>query len=341
AMAYNQSAEYRKFFTTSLSHTSVFSNANAASDEEVVVEFTLAWDPYWDFVGRFGTPNQQAGAYQVRDSALVHQERLRTGPAANFRTAQDVEAVHTGHTHHNIGIGHGNARDFGRLVTATRQVGAQEVEQAARTAADTARADGRRTAHALIQRKLDQLAGVQGEPFGLDVIDDADPGQVSDEVVTVPGVVEPADAEGLLAGLSGLSVAELLVAVGLLPVGVRRWLAGRAGFVGGVRSRLSVGEFAEFGARLLVVVPGGSVRPVSARWEAGAQVARMFRDGEVVSRLLASGAVVVVLPQDVALGSVGSFVGLGGVGGRGLDELRGAQSGLVAVIAEENLLGER
>ncbi len=41
AMAYNRSDEYRKFFTTSLSHTSVFENANAASDSEAVVEFTL------------------------------------------------------------------------------------------------------------------------------------------------------------------------------------------------------------------------------------------------------------------------------------------------------------
>ena len=60
AMAYNRSDEYRKFFTTSLSHTNVFSNANAASDTEVVVEFTLPWNNYWAFAGRFGTPNQRA-----------------------------------------------------------------------------------------------------------------------------------------------------------------------------------------------------------------------------------------------------------------------------------------
>ncbi|MGW0608020.1 hypothetical protein ACWD3O_29420, partial [Streptomyces sp. NPDC002640] len=47
AMAYNRSDQYRKYFTSSLSHTSVFSNANAASDDEVVVEFTLPWDGYW------------------------------------------------------------------------------------------------------------------------------------------------------------------------------------------------------------------------------------------------------------------------------------------------------
>ncbi|WP_330113837.1 hypothetical protein [Streptomyces sp. MUM 178J] len=339
AMAYNQSAEYRKFFTTSLSHTSVFSNANAASDDEAVVEFALPWDGYWGFVGRFGTPNQQTGAYQVRDSALVHQERLRTGAAANFRTREDVDAVVTDRTHHNIGIGHGNVRDFGRLVTTTRQVPAQEVDQAAQTALTAVREDGRRAAHALVQQKLDRAAGVHGEPFGLEG-EDAD-GLISEVAVDVPEAVRPPDAEALLAELSALAAPELLDRLSLLPVGHRRWLAGQSEFVEQVRSRLSLEDFAGFAARLLVVVPGGSARPVSARWEAYAQVARMLRDPDAVTRLLGSRASVVVLPLDVPLSAVSSFAGLHGVDGRGLDELRGAQSGLVAAVAEENLLGEQ
>ncbi|WP_166028661.1 hypothetical protein, partial [Streptomyces chilikensis] len=166
AMAYNRSDQYRKYFTSSLSHTSVFSNANAASDDEVVVEFTLPWDGYWAFVARYGTPNQQPGAYQVRDSALVHQERLRTGAAANFHDPQDVTDVVAGRTHHNIGIGHGNAKAFAKLVTGRRVVPAGEVDAAAQAAADDVRTELRRLAFDLVDRKLAaaQERGVQGEP---------------------------------------------------------------------------------------------------------------------------------------------------------------------------------
>ncbi len=157
AMAYNRSDEYRKFFTTSLSHTSVFSNANAASETEVVVEFTLPWNNYWAFAGRFGTPNQQTGAYQIRDSALIHQERLRTGAGANFRSTQDVDTVMADRTHHNIGIGHGNAREFASLVTARRQVPPGEVAQAATDALEDARQARQPAIDALIQQQLAPL----------------------------------------------------------------------------------------------------------------------------------------------------------------------------------------
>ncbi len=340
AMAYNRSDQYRKYFTSSLSHTSVFSNANAASDDEVVVEFTLPWDGYWGFVARYGTPNQQAGAYQVRDSALVHQERLRTGAAANFHDPQDVTDVVAGRTHHNIGIGHGNARAFAGLVTGRRVVPADEVDAAAEAAAGDVRAELRQLASDLVDRKLAaaQGRGVQGEPFGLE--DAAPGGAVSDAVVPVPEAVEPPTARALTSGLSALPVPELLEAVSRLSPEHRRWLAGQEEFVASVRERSSVAEFAQFGARLLVVVPGESARPVSARWEAYAQVARMLQDPDAVAQLLTSGASVVILPQDVPLGAVSSFAGLHGPDGRGLDDLRGAQSGLVAAVPEENLLGE-
>ncbi|WP_206283081.1 hypothetical protein, partial [Streptomyces chilikensis] len=198
----------------------------------------------------------------------------------------------------------------------------------------------RRLAFDLVDRKLAaaQERGVQGEPLGPQ--DAAPGGAVSDAVVPVPEAVEPPTAEALMTGLSALPTPELLEAVSRLSPEHRRWLAGQDKFVTSVRNRSSVDDFAQFGARLLVVVPGESARPVSARWEAYAQVARMLRDPDTVRKLLASGAAVVVLPQDVPLGSVSSFAGLHGPDGRGLDDLRGAQSGLVAAVAEENLLGE-
>ncbi|WP_166025762.1 hypothetical protein, partial [Streptomyces chilikensis] len=190
----------------------------------------------------------------------------------------------------------------------------------------------RRLAFDLVDRKLAaaQERGVQGEPFGPVPDGLAFAGPASDAPVRLPESVRPEDAEALVANLSALPVPALLDELSSLPVEHRRWLAGQDEFVTSVRNRSSVDDFAQFGARLLVVVPGESARPVSARWEAYAQVARMLRDPDTVRKLLASGAAVVVLPQDVPLGSVSSFAGLHGPDGRGLDDLRGAQSGLVA-----------
>ncbi|MFF0171288.1 hypothetical protein ACFYSB_36895, partial [Streptomyces prasinus] len=219
AMAYNRSVEYRKFFTTSLSHTSVFSNANAASDDERVLEFTLPWDGYWNFIGSHGTPNQQAGAYQIRDSALVHQERLRTGAAANFRTEQDVAGVLTAHTHHNVGIGHGNQKEFARLVTGVREVTPQEVERAARDAADTARQARRGRIDAVVAERVAPLrrreaATVHAAPAGA-VVPPPPPSPAPAPAVVTGG---PAQAAG-----EGLTLVDALVdafgARGGLPVG--------------------------------------------------------------------------------------------------------------------------
>ncbi|WP_405537424.1 hypothetical protein OG787_31905 [Streptomyces sp. NBC_00075] len=361
AMAYNRSDEYRKFFTTSLSHTSVFENANAASDSEKVVEFTLPWDGYWNFVGNYGTPNQQDGAYRVRDSALVHQEQLRAGAAANFRTKEDVDAVITELTHHNVGIGHGNRKQFAALITEMRVVSADEVTQAAEDAREAARLERVRLAHELVQEKLDaarQRASVHGEPFGdylatldevapddwsdlLDLVPDLDPDVVP---VSVVEPVEPPRSDVLVAGLLALPSGELTQTLALLPAAHRRWLAGHAPFVDGVRGSLAAPEFAQVAARLLVVVPGEVLRPVSARHETYAQTARMLQDKEATVQLLESGAAVVVLPQDVPLTWVSSFAHLHGrvdaESGRGFDDLRGATGGLTAAVPEENLLGE-
>ncbi len=208
AMAYNRSVEYRKFFTTSLSHTSVFSNANAASDDERVLEFTLPWDGYWNFIGSHGTPNQQAGAYQRRESALLHQERLRTGAAANFRTERDVADVLTAHTHHNVGIGHGNEKEFARLVTGVREVTPQEVERAARDAADAARQARRARIDAVVAERMAPLrrreaAAVHAAPAGA-VAPPPPPSPAP-----TPAVVTGADASGELAMPQALDRREL------------------------------------------------------------------------------------------------------------------------------------
>ncbi|MGW4995930.1 hypothetical protein ACWEQ3_51880, partial [Streptomyces mirabilis] len=133
AMLHNRSDRYRKFFTTSLSHTSEFSNMNAISNSEMVLEFSLPWDEYWNFVSRYGVPNQQAGVYGNRDSALVHQERLRWGPLANFTRKDQVDQVVAGGENHNVGVGHGNSEAFSKLLVGVREVKPREVAQAAQT----------------------------------------------------------------------------------------------------------------------------------------------------------------------------------------------------------------
>ncbi|MCZ4087838.1 hypothetical protein, partial [Streptomyces antarcticus] len=147
----------------------------------------------------------------------------------------------------------------------------------------------------------------------------------------------------LVARLSPLPVRELLDGLPLLDQRHRRWLAGRADFVAGLRARLTAGEFAETAARLLVVLADGTARPASARAEVYAQVARMLRDPDTVVRLLGSGATVMVLPQDLPLGSVSAFAPAPGTVDHRLAPTRGATAGnaLVAALPEENLLGER
>ena len=161
--------------------------------------------------------------------------------------------------------------------------------------------------------------------------------------VSVVEAVRPPGSEALVAGLLAMPAEELTRTLELLSPASRRWLATHAPFVEAVR-KLPVLEFARVAARLLVVVPGEVLRPVSARHETYAQTARMLRDPEATARLLESGAVVVVLPQDVPLTRVSSFAHLhsrvDSESGRGFDELRGAMSGLTAAVPEENLLGE-
>ncbi|MFI5635554.1 lonely Cys domain-containing protein, partial [Streptomyces sp. NPDC051664] len=163
------------------------------------------------------------------------------------------------------------------------------------------------------------------------------------EVVVVRGV-EPSDSGVVVAGLLALPGSDVVDALERMSPEHRRWLASDVSLVDGLRVVLPGDVFARVAARLLVVVPEQVSRPVSARREAYAQVTRMMQDSEVAARLLKAGAAVVVVPQDVALTKVSSFAGLHGgrdpLSGRPNDELRGSAVGLVAGIAEENLLGE-
>ncbi|MFC4508395.1 hypothetical protein [Streptomyces vulcanius] len=348
ALKYNDSKQYRKFFTTSLSHTNVFSNANAASSSEVVVAFTLPWDGYWKFVRQYGTPNQKSGAYEIPHSALIHQERLRTGSAANFREQADVEAVVAGQTHHNIGIGQGNVGDFGRMVTDMTVVPPQEVARADQEAREAAREERRKRAYELVRQKLAQRAaegGVHGEPFTDGRAGTAAPEAESAEPVAVVEPLRPADPDALVAELLSTPRAELPSRLELLSQGHRRWLASYPPFLDGMRTSLPTEDLARAAARLLTVVPEAVQRPVSARHETYAQVARMLRDPATALRMLRAGAAVVVLPRHVALTGLSSFAELhGGLepsGRRSVAELRGAADELTAAVPEENLLGER
>ncbi|MFF8616907.1 DUF4157 domain-containing protein [Streptomyces sp. NPDC015350] len=131
AMNYNASDQHRKWFTTSLTHTDSFTNENAQNaGDEKVLEFTMSWRDYWAFYTKFGTPSQQTGAFDKRDSAVVHQERLRKGERANFKLKEQVDDVYREKTHHNIGIGHGNKADFIKMVTGIREVAPEEVSAA-------------------------------------------------------------------------------------------------------------------------------------------------------------------------------------------------------------------
>ena len=342
-------------------HTSVFENANAASDSETVVEFTLPWDGYWNFVGNHGTPNQQDGAYRVRDSALVHQEQLRSGAAANFRTQDDVNAVMADLTHHNVGIGHGNRKQFAALITGMREVTADEVAQAAQDARETGGWNAYSSPANWSSRNWTWHGSGPGctanrsstiwRRWTMSHLPHPTTGRTwwiwmsLPDSVTAVEAVRPPNADALVTGLLTLPATELTRTLELLPPQHRRWLATHESFVDGVRTSLSAPEFAQVAARLLVVVPGQALRPVSARHETYAQTARMLQDKETTAQLLASGAAVVVLPQDVPLTRLSSFARLHGrvdaASGRAFRELRGATGGLTAAVPEENLLGEK
>ncbi|MGW2982519.1 WXG100-like domain-containing protein, partial [Streptomyces humidus] len=157
AMAHNRSDDHRKFFTTSLTHTRKFSNVNAASHDEVVLEFQLDRDAYWAFVRQFGTPSQEQGAYRSRNSAVMNQEQLRAGTRANFTAKSQVDTTIAAQENHNIGIGHGNQAYFGKAIREIRIVQQSEIDQWAMLEQQTIVAREQREAAQLIAAKVHRM----------------------------------------------------------------------------------------------------------------------------------------------------------------------------------------
>ncbi|MFS8198907.1 hypothetical protein ACLVWQ_09470 [Streptomyces sp. CWNU-52B] len=135
SMKHNEDPAYHKYFTSSLTHTANFNNANSADQEnERILEFTIPADAYWRFFKTYGAPNQKAGVIGDPKSAVVNQEGHRVGAGVNFKTKEQVDEVYQDKTHHNIGIGHGNVADFAKIATGIREVDPSEVESAVKKA---------------------------------------------------------------------------------------------------------------------------------------------------------------------------------------------------------------
>ncbi|MBL0389230.1 hypothetical protein JJB07_21795 [Tumebacillus sp. ITR2] len=131
AMTFNTSDSYKKYFTTSLSHTQEFQNANSTdASNEVVMEFVVDWDSYWKYVSDFAKPNQKTGVMSDRNSAIMNQERLVKGPRANFLVQDQVDQVHSAKEHHNIGVGQGNVADFNKFIISQRVMDVSEWQTA-------------------------------------------------------------------------------------------------------------------------------------------------------------------------------------------------------------------
>ncbi|MFE1458919.1 hypothetical protein ACFW7K_29640, partial [Streptomyces sp. NPDC058735] len=123
----------------------------------------------------------------------------------------------------------------------------------------------------------------------------------------------------------------------------RELLASHPALVDVLRRTLSVPDFVETAAHLMVQVPPGVEQPVSARREARRLIVLMMRDPDVTAKLLTNGGRVVVVPRSKAITSLDPFQGLVGRAtqdGRARDTLRGVAVLHTAGVPEENLLGE-
>ncbi|MER6105171.1 hypothetical protein ABT115_23355 [Streptomyces sp. NPDC001832] len=161
----------------------------------------------------------------------------------------------------------------------------------------------------------------------------------ADTAATAPASPELA---ALAARLPGMERAERAAALALLPEGDRDALASDRILVRALRDGLSAEDFAATAAPLLVRVPEGVERPVSARQEAEAQLLRMLGDPRTTERLLTSGTRLIVVPRDRAMTSLDAFRHLKGArtDQRALDTMRGVFAGGHTAATEENLLGE-
>ncbi|MGW1281418.1 hypothetical protein ACWD4V_31265 [Streptomyces tsukubensis] len=143
--------------------------------------------------------------------------------------------------------------------------------------------------------------------------------------------------------LPGMPTAERTKAIAGLTPDQRERLAAGPALVNALRSTLTPADFATTAADLIIQIPNGVHQPVSARKSARTEVALLFHDPEVTSRLVKGGSRVVVVPRDEPMTSLGPFKHLKGrttADQRPWDDVRGA--GLhSAAVTEENLLGEQ
>ncbi|WP_449343903.1 scabin-related ADP-ribosyltransferase [Streptomyces mexicanus] len=157
-----------------------------------------------------------------------------------------------------------------------------------------------------------------------------------------PGSTASPRLASLVARLPGMGSSERAAALALLTEAERDALAADAPVVRALRDGLSPEDFAAVAAPLLVRVPAGVHRPVSARQRAEAHLVRMLGDPETTERLLTGGARLIVVPRDTAMTSLEAFRHLKGAqdGRRRLDTERGVFTGGSTATTEENLLGE-
>ncbi|MFJ9120011.1 hypothetical protein ACIRJO_31270 [Streptomyces sp. NPDC102394] len=152
----------------------------------------------------------------------------------------------------------------------------------------------------------------------------------------------PPDADELVRELPLLDDEARAHRLAALKPAHRRWLAGDTALVDELSRTLSAESFADTAAQLMVEVLPGADRPVSARQEAQALLARVLRDPRVAARLLDNNVVVRVLPRNVPITALPQYQHLSGrtmPNGRpfaGLRELHGRAT----LVPEENLLGD-
>ncbi|MCO5975018.1 lonely Cys domain-containing protein [Actinoallomurus soli] len=162
----------------------------------------------------------------------------------------------------------------------------------------------------------------------------------SDDGVSVAGSVTSADQAMRLAGLSpGERMSELQ----FTSVDDRDALASDREFVRGLRQSLSPVEFASAVAELMIQVPPEVERPASARQRLDSIITEMLSSNpDVAEKVITAGGRVLIIPRNKRLTSLGpwrEFAGKELVEGRSADEERSIQTGTLAAVSEEDLVG--
>jgi hypothetical protein len=161
--------------------------------------------------------------------------------------------------------------------------------------------------------------------------------------------VAPDGAQGVMDRLLGESPAGRAQLLDNLKPENRRWLAVQPDFVDALREDLSLTEFVDVAARLLVHVDTRARHPAQTRAEARRRLGRLLQDGAglTADRLLKAGVQLLVIPTDVAMTDLPPFrsyqgrraQATGTGAGRQRNEQRGLQWGSFIAVGEENFLG--